>query len=87
MRAHVIPTSKRQMTSLSPVLQEKLGTLKKSSRFKKQYNNFARASHFLYISMPFLHDYGVKMPNLAFMENLNEQGRNFICLSDPGYGP
>ena len=32
----------------------------------KQNNNFARVSHFLYISFPFLHDYDVKMPNFAF---------------------
>ena len=39
----------------------------KKKRFKKQNNNFARASHFfLYISFPFLHDYEVKMPKFAF---------------------
>ena len=38
----------------------------KNNRFSKQNNNFARASHFLYISLPFLHDYNVKMPNFAF---------------------
>ena len=32
----------------------------------KQNNNFARASRFLYISFPFLHDYDVKIPNFAF---------------------
>ena len=31
-----------------------------------QNNNFARASHFVYISLPFLHDYDVKMPKFAF---------------------
>ena len=30
-----------------------------------QNNNFARASHFLYISLPSLHDYDVKMPNFT----------------------
>ena len=41
-------------------------SVKKNNRFSKQNNNFARASHFLYISLPFLHDYDVKMPNFAF---------------------
>ena len=41
--------------------------VKKRNRFKKQNNNFARASRFfLYILLPFVHDYGVKMPDLAF---------------------
>ena len=31
-----------------------------------QNNNFARASHFMYISLPSLHDYDVKMPNFTF---------------------
>ena len=31
-----------------------------------QNNNFARASRFLYISLPSLHDYDVKMPNFTF---------------------
>ena len=40
----------------------------KSNRFtgNTQNNNFARASHFLYISLPFLHDYDVKMPHFMF---------------------
>ena len=41
---------------------------KDNYRFNKQNNNFARASRFLYISLPFLHDYDVKMPNLVFYE-------------------
>ena len=28
---------------------------------------------FLYISFPFLHDYDVKMPYFAFMEDVNKQ--------------
>ena len=39
--------------------------VKKSNRFNNQ-NNFARASRFLYISLPSLHDYDVKMPIFAF---------------------
>ena len=42
---------------------------------------------FLYISFLFLHDYDVKMPNFAFMEDVNKQRRNFISLSELGYGP
>ena len=39
--------------------------VKKRNRFK-QNNNFARAWSFLYISLPSLHDYDVKMPIFAF---------------------
>ena len=39
---------------------------------------------FLYISFPFLPDYDVKMPNFAFMEEINKQQRNFISLSELG---
>ena len=42
---------------------------------------------FLYISFPFLHNYDVKMPNFVFMEDVNKQRRNFISLSELGYGP
>ena len=42
---------------------------------------------FLYISFPFLHDYDVKMPYFAFMEDVNKQRRNFISLSELEYGP
>ena len=39
----------------------------KSNRLNKQNNNFARASRFLYISLPSsLHDYDVHMPNFTF---------------------
>ena len=37
----------------------------KNNWFNKQNNNFARASR-LYICFLFLHDYDVKMPNVAF---------------------
>ena len=41
--------------------------LQQNNRFNKQNNNFARASRFYFcISLPFLHDYDVKMPNLTF---------------------
>ena len=40
--------------------------LQKSNRFDKQNKNFARASRFLYISLPALHNYDVKLPNLTF---------------------
>ena len=40
---------------------------KKTTELDKQNNNFARAFHvFLYISLPTLHDYDVKMPNFLF---------------------
>ena len=66
-----------QMTSLSLVFQATLGTFrsndmmaerecKKKKRFDKQNKTFSCASHFLYISLPFLHDYSMKMPNFTF---------------------
>ena len=43
---------------------------------------------FLYISLLFLLDCDVELPNFAFlMENVDMQRRNFISLSEPGYGP
>ena len=39
----------------------------KATELDAQNNNFARAFHaFLYISLPTLHDYDVKMPNFLF---------------------
>ena len=49
---------------------------------------FTRASQaFLYIFLPFLHNYDVKMPNFVFYGELNKQRRNFISLSELEYGP
>ena len=43
---------------------------------------------FLYISLPYLRDYGLKMPNFArFMENVRKQRRNLISLLKLGYVP
>ena len=39
---------------------------------------------FLYIALPCLHDYDVKLPNLTFMEDVNKRRRNFISLSELG---
>ena len=35
----------------------------------------------------FLQDYDVKMPNSRFMDDVNKQRRNFISLSELGFGP
>ena len=40
----------------------------KNNRFNKQKNNFARTHAFLYITLEFLHDHDVEMPNLVFYE-------------------
>ena len=37
-----------------------------SNRFIEQNKTFARASRFLYISLPLLHNYDVKMPIFMF---------------------
>ena len=39
---------------------------KKAIGLDKQKNNFARASRFLYLSLPSLYDYNVKVPNFTF---------------------
>ena len=36
-------------------------------RERQKNVNFARASRFLYISLPLLHDYDVEMPNFEFL--------------------
>ena len=41
---------------------------------------------FLYISLPTLHDYDVKMPNFTFYRGVHKQRRNFFSLSELGYG-
>ena len=50
---------------------------KKRNGFDKQNNNFARASRFLYISLPSLHDYGVKMPDFTFFGGRKQASTNF----------
>ena len=48
----------------------------KKKRFIKQNNNFARAAHFfLYISLPLVHEYDVKMPNFTFMLEVKTRQR------------
>ena len=41
---------------------------------------------FLYISLPSLHDYDVKMPNFTLTEEVHKRRRNFISLSELEYG-
>ena len=55
--------------------------LQQNNRFNKQNNNFARASRFYFcISLPFLHDYDVKMPNSAFYGERKQATTKFIFL-------
>ena len=42
---------------------------------------------FLYISLPFLHDYDAKMPKFMFYGGRNKRRRNFLSLSKLGSGP
>ena len=41
---------------------------------------------FLYISLPSLHDYDVKMPNFTLTEEVHKRQRNFLSLSELEYG-
>ena len=47
----------------------------KSIGLDKQKNNFVRASRFLYISLPSLHDYNVKLPNFMFCRGQEQKTR------------
>ena len=51
---------------------------KKSNSLTRQNKNFARASRFLYISLPSLHDYHVKMPNFTFHEGCKQAMTKFF---------
>ena len=47
-----------------------------------QNNNFARASRFLYISLPSLHDYNVKVPNFTFCRGREQTTTTFFFFSE-----
>ena len=46
-----------------------------------QNNNFARAAHHLYISLPSLHDYDVKFPSFTFFEERGHKRTAFFFFS------
>ena len=55
--------------------------LQQNNRFNKQTNDFARAARFYFcISLPFLHDYDVKMPNSAFYGERKQATTKFLLL-------
>ena len=49
---------------------------KKRNSLTRQNNNFARASRFLYISLPPLHDYHVKLPNFTLCDGRKQAMTN-----------
>ena len=51
---------------------------KKGNSLTRQNNNFARASRFLYISLPSLHHYHVKMPTFTFHEGRKQAMTKFF---------
>ena len=54
----------------------------KSFRFdEEKKNNFARASSFLYISPPSLHDYELKAPNFTFCGGRELKATTFFSFS------
>ena len=64
--------------------------LQQNNRFNKQNSNFVHASRFYFcISLPFLHDFDVKMPNFAFYGVRKQAMTKFILLFalELGYGP
>ena len=52
--------------------------VKQGSGLDKQHNNFARSSHSFYISLPSLHVYEVKIPNLTFWEGRGRKKTIFL---------
>ena len=48
-----------------------------SNRFIEQNKTFARASRFLHISLPLLHNYDVKMPIFMFYEGRKQATTKF----------
>ena len=58
-------------------MQRRRESKKKSNSLTRQNNNFARALRFLYISLPSLHDYHVKMPNFTFCEGRKQEMTKF----------
>ena len=42
---------------------------------------------FLYFSLPFLHDYDMKMPNFAFYGERKQATTKFYFLPKAGYAP
>ena len=46
-----------------------------------QNNNFTRASRFLYILLPSMHDYNVKVPNFAFCRGREQKTTTFFFFS------
>ena len=60
---------------------------KKTEGLDWQNNNFARASPFLYISLPLLHDYDVKLPNFTFYSEVNTRQRLPFSFSELWYSP
>ena len=51
---------------------------KKAIGLDWQNNNFARASRFLYISLQWLHDYDMKLPNFTFYGGRKHKTRTFL---------
>ena len=58
---------------------------KKTKGLDWQNNNFARASRFLYISLPSLHDYNVKVPNFTFCRGREQTATTFFFFSELRY--
>ena len=57
---------------------------KKAIDLDKQNNNFARAHAFLYISLPSLHDYNVKLPDFSCLSRTGTNGQK-LSFSFPEF--
>ena len=54
---------------------------KKAIGLDQQNNNSARAHAFMYISLPLLHDYNVKVPSLTFCQGREQKTTTFFFFS------
>ena len=54
---------------------------------ERQNNNFARASRYLYISIPSLHDYNVKVPKFTFVEDGNTRQQLSFSFPELWHSP
>ena len=87
MRAHVTPTSKRQMSSLPLVSQETLGgggggsyeKIKKIGLISETTALHVHPTIFVHF-FTVLHDYVMKMPNFAFYEERKQLTTKFYFL-------
>ena len=82
-----VPSSLIDIRDFKIQRRERQRERQKNNWFDKQNNNFARASRFFVHFFPVFARLRLKCLILRFMGDVNKQRRNFISLSELGYGP